>query len=688
MSTNNNKKVLSLIEQLVKMSGIKDDQSTLEIEKESLEQELAQARASLESLKTLISPERYFNANEAIVNNAIESSLMRRNSALELEIKAKQSKIEEIKKSLADLAERKAENRENMSRSMRCIEALSLRINESPNLDEKTLSHYESMVAKTRGGLTVFEGVDSKLDDQIAKLQDEIEQIETEIKNIQTIIDTNNSYLSSTKNSSLESDSQGNALKSRDEKEVKMLEDKIASLEAKRVELLENPILLAAKAKKELQEDNDVTTLISLIRKLVACVAEKEYMEIPYSETFENDMKELLATAEADRNEFASAIDSKSYKSDNTELDMRRKEHLEGRIRFYQESIATIRDIINQIDQEGGLNNNTQVEDVERSIAEMEKTLADYTAIEPSAQLKKSEIIAASNKKEQQIEAAKDLLAAYQSDVIADVSLAAQFETKSISSLELAIANAQAELNAIDIRLNLQKNAPEDFVAKAMDEAKLKELAAKVIAIKYRIKFKESPSQILDEIEDLLGTKLEPVEVEQVVEATPKAPHLDLSALEDTLQEDTLKVDHILDLAPSIEPIEVEEPQVNNVITFEPVEVSQPTFQPVDVNQTSFEPITPIELDTYTPAAPTTIEMNEKTVEPDEVVRGHKVVDITPIEVTEEQKMELNQNPFASNTEEHLFDFNGNLLTTDEPDLIDFDTAVAEVNTLGLGRAA
>ena len=704
MSTNNQKKISSLIDQLVKMSGVKDDISTIDIEREGVEEELSQPRASLDSLKTLISPERYCNANEAIVNNAIESSLMRRNSALEVEIKSKKTRIEEIRKSLSELEVKASENQENLSRSMKCIDALSARINESDSLDSDTLAHYESMISKTKGSLVVFEGEDEKIQEQMAKLRAEIDQIENEIRSLQAIIDTNNSYLFSAKNSTLESDGQGVALKERDEKEVKLLEEKIANLEAKRIELLENPVILAAKAKAALQEETDVTTLIGIVRKLVENVSRKEFMNVPYDEKFEEEMQAKLQSAEEERNSFAAEIEGKVYKSDNTELDLRRKSFLEDRIKFYQESIATIRDIINQIDTKGGLNNSSEVEAIESAIADMQKTLSSYSDIETTTTLRKSEIIAATNKKEQQIEEAKDLVAAYQSDVIADVNLAAQFETQTISNLELAIANARAELNAIESRLNLQKNAPEDFVAKAIDEARLKELAATVIAIKYRNKFKESPSQILEEIEAILGTTLEPISVTELPAEEKEATlsfedlatntGLDTSKsdeLEKTLGEGNLKVDHILDLAKDYQPSTEEikkEPEI--------------TFEPIDISQTNFEPITPIELDSYVPSSNTEASKVDFSTD-EEPTRGHKVIDMTPIEI-EEPKMDNSQakeevpvvkeqstNPFASNDESHLFDFNGDLLKDENPELdniIDFNQAVNEINTLGLGRTA
>ncbi len=724
-------KTISSIDTLVKMSGSREDSSSLNIELERIEKELANTRADIESLRGLMSPERYYDANNAIVNNAIETSLVRRNQSLNFEIADRRSQVESLEAEKAELETRMASNEANIARAQRCIETLSARVNENTSLDETTANNYDSLVAKSKQSLEVFNQEGENLATKIAELTTKIQALEAEIAALNTDIQTNNDYLEANRKSASETN-QDSLLKTHDEKEISRLETRIADLEAQRRTILDNPVLIASQAKKALLEDNDITLALTNIRKLVDIVSSQAYMNIPYSDTFADEMASLLKSAEEERDTFKASIADKDYNANSPELDETRKSYLESRIAFYNDSIAKIREIVSSLDSQNSLNSSTNIAQIDTKIAQMQDTIASYTAT-ADLKLSEAEIKSATARKEAQIADANELLASYQLDAINDAGLASSLERQTISLFEQAIASAKEELETIESRLNIQRVKHEDTAARSIDASKLKELEKHVIDIKNRTRYKQSPSQILEDIEASLGTNIEPT----VAESPDKTYDLDESENR-TISADGLKIDHIIDLARDAEPAapELTDAAPKEDSTFVPVtpiyepvaetpeENDYPTFVPPTIPQ--FEPFS---LDSYEPPKESEPEVPGRRFHEDETprivndetlpTRGSKVVDVIPItlespkeeianedlsteKVQEPATLETTQepansepvvsqpepaNPFQSTSGSNIFDFNGSLLDDTADENLDFFQAADNIG-LGLGKAA
>ncbi len=688
MSAEELNKVVSSIDELVKMSGVKDEPSSLKLELERVDKELAVARDDLKTLTGIISPERYFDANSALVNQMIESELALTRQSLSMAESQNSERIASLKAELAVANEKLIQARQNLRRANECISSLEARLSGAGTIPEETRTNYDRQIARARLAVGTFTYEETTLEDQIDALKNQIVSLEVDNADIKASIRGNETF--TRQRQSKATGSQISALRSRDEREADLTRRRITDLETQKVTLLNNPVLISSEAKKVLLDDNDITLGLSYIRKLVDIVNSQEFMDIPYSDDFAASMQERLSQAEEERDSFKASLSGKSYQIDSTSLDDARRTYLLQRKSFYEKAAADIRDLVASLDGQNGRSSEENMEKIEQRIADIDATIARYQTSK-DLKMSEAELQAAILREQQRLNAASNLLNAYQDDTIQDATMASSLEKQTAALFELAAKNVDEELAAIEARLNAPRIAQEDTVAKSLDEAKLNSLIERVINLKKRMKFRQSPAQILAETEELLGTNL-----------TPSS----LTASSETYTEghriaEGLGVDHILDLLGA-----GDEPQLGDSKDAEAT-VSTPEPEPATIP--TFEPFTPIDLSTYTaPSAsqPVSIEPATYTLESDnvpgdsrlaaeETKRGQKVVDMTSLTApkdvvpeTPSAEPKLSTNPFGS-SEDSSFNFSGDLLGGQEDvgEDLDFLTA-ADSLSLGLGKAA
>lgn len=673
MNTVDKNKVVHYIDLLVKMSGEKETITTLEIERKGIEEELKQAHDSYDALRSIMSPERYYNANEDIVNNAIESSLIRRNNALELEIKSKKELLESKTKELDSLSKELLQNADNITRSNKCISTLSNRLSGNIKLDEKTVEHYNGLIEKSENNLATLTDKENSLNVNIDQLNNEIDRINREIENYEINISKNNEFLKI--NNSKSNNNSNEVLKTRDEKEAKVLEERINDLEIKKLNILNNPVLIAERAKKALLEDDDVTLTMTYIRKLAEVVSKNDFMDINYDESFEDRIKDILEKAETERNNFAKELDGKNYDSEAIDFDVQRKEYLEKRMNFYNDAISTIRTLVGKIDSRNGKENTKCSSIIEKEIKKLNDDIVNYEKMDELPNLRESEIQAAINKKKDQINVAKKNLSYYQLDVISDVDLATTFENSIVSSLELANVNLLAEIQGLESKISLKRKSEENYVEKALDGAKLKELAGKVVSIKNRKKFKESPMQIVDLVENIMGMNLEPTVNEEPVNEEVVAENI-FNPVSNITEPEVEEIDFGALATPVDNKVETSENKEFNPITFE--DNALDFAAPIDLSAT----------DSYNFQIPNFDLENDNNKEVEDK-RGSKVVGVEPV-VEETILADKAINPFNNDTEGHIFDFNGNLLNNDDEleGLVDFNSIELDEPISSFNKAA
>lgn len=539
--------VIAKIETLAKMSNSSNNANTLEMELKEIETEIKSKKKELKELKASMNDEKYFDASSEIVDKNIEISLIK--------------KIKLLNKSFADLKKQISESTDEEEKMFSEMEAIKEELKEIEDF-KITL---ENKINSVKGDyLTVFKLLLKETEEKYTKTKKELEKSEKAYSKLQAKIEVQ-SYSIKEIEESLKNETEkldeikanlnnksayiNNDLKKEDQEIIEKLVEEIVTLEKNRVDILTDPVMIAEDAKDQLLEDN-ITGCLNKVKELKNIVDNIPYMDI---ETFNSNVLDVeLENAIAKRDEYSSMINSKNYESVDTTLINDRINYLNSKKDENSERKEIILKEIERIDTVVVEDLNNRISYCEKEAVELNGKIKEFNNLLEDTELSQSKKISlqvAFAKKQEELNNINKLMQSYKNDRKNSIEDSCNLESVSLVEIQEKNDNIEKELALLN-KLAITSNKFKDIISIENDKKTLKELTETVKLIKKRQGFSVSPSQLVDEIEILLGSNLDSEETnelsEEIVELKTEEIVFpdDLVIPEENL--DTLVIDTIL----------------------------------------------------------------------------------------------------------------------------------------------
>ena len=504
--------VLAKIDTLIQMSDCQSDINTLQIQFSELEKTIAKKENELKLIKNSINEEKYYDESAEIVDKNIEISLNK--------------KIKNLKKSLIDIESQLSdelikENELNLE-----LEQLKKEIKEKEDfleiLEEKIKmisseknNDFENLRVETKEKLEKSKKQYNSKKKCYDKIQGKLEVLSFSKSEFKRKIEDESSKLIDVKANLLNKRNYiNNDLKAEDDQKISDLSKEISTLKKEKLELEDNPLMIAEKAKEYLN-DEDYTGTLKEIEKLKNIILKQPYMDVEGLNASEN-LNIELENAKAKRDEFASMINSKNYESVDTTLIKDRLSYIKEIKENCIKSIDKIKEKIQNID-------NIELDDLckrinycENEAETLKKKIDEFKngindeELSPS---KKVSLQTSLIKKEEELENIQKLMSSYRKDRNSLIVTSFNLEKTEISNLEQRVEQINKEIKKLNKLVN-STNKSKDTIAIENDKNYLKELNENIKAIKKRQSFDKSPNEIYKEIELLLGKNINSIDNE------------------------------------------------------------------------------------------------------------------------------------------------------------------------------
>ena len=496
--------IIAKIDALAKMSESTSNAATLKVELRELDVEIKEKKMDLKELKSSITDDKYFDASGEIVDKNIEISLTKKIRFLNKSLVDVNSKIDDAKNEEEQKYRVVEDNRKIIEESKNFVEVLQTKIS-SENTEEKET--FEKLLKETLEKQKEAEKELKKCEKTYEKIQGKLEVLSLSKTELESKLEEETEKLIDVKANLLNRRGYVNSeLKAEDEEKIANLEGKIKELEDKKANILNDPVMIAEEAKNDLIDD-DKTGALKKIKELRDIILEQPYMDVDGKKS-EETLKIELENAEAKRDEFASMINSKNYESVDTTLLKDRIDYITAKKEELNEEIATIKEQIKKSDLKDleDLNNRINYCEVEiktliEKIAEYELTLASDELV-PS---KRAALTAAFDKKQEEFANVNEILKLYKEDRQNLITKSYELENETIKAIEDEIKKIDDEKKKLQ-KMCASSNKAKDIIAMENDKKTLKELNDVVKAIKKRMSLKNTPNELYDEIEVLIGT--------------------------------------------------------------------------------------------------------------------------------------------------------------------------------------
>ena len=515
------KEILEKIDLLVEMSGSTSSYENLQEEYLNLTQEIDQKKNQLKTLKRNIGSSKYVKANERIIDENIKIGLENRLSS--------QREIEEELLSSIDLESSKEEKIHNkivsfendLSQLNRYIDSLNLKLKTSSK-NEGSYQKYQELLdeafqekSQTEQLLKDMEKMYSEITRSLANLGQQRAQLENSIfldqeklKELEVKLSNPSSYVDK-------------KAQRKDESLVDSYSKELEELEQRKLEILTDPSYIGHEA-QELYLDEDITSSLEKVKELVTIVESKPYMDVPSSQ-----LASLLEDAEQKRDAFASEIENKKYDGSDLAILQTRISYLEEEVVKCEKEKQRIASYVSQIDTKEVVELVAHVAEAKRVRDLLRNDLEDYNRVleenkDVKSPRKKASLQAALKKKQEELVMVEKVLEQFEKDLENKIIESKELEENDEISRRIDSLNEEISLLKKEMALN---SRGKDILAVEKDKETLKNYTDIVSDIEHRKHYKESPSEVYNEIEAIIGGK----EVEKETKEETEYP-IDLDA--------------------------------------------------------------------------------------------------------------------------------------------------------------
>lgn len=502
--------VLAKIDTLIQMSDCQSDINALRIQLSELEKTITKKENELKLIKNSINEDKYYDESAEIVDKNIEISLNK--------------KIKNLKKSLIDIESQLSDELAKENELNLKLEQLKKEIEEKENfldiLDEKIemlsndeKENFENLKIETKEKLEKAKKQYNSKKKCYDKIQGKLEVLSFSKSEFERKIEDESSKLIDVKANLLNKRNYiNNDLKAEDDQKISDLSKEISTLKKEKLELEDNPLMIAEKAREYLN-DEDYTGTLKEIEKLKNIILKQAYMDVEGLNASEN-LNIELENAKAKRDEFASMINSKNYESVDTTLIKDRLSYIKEIKENCIKSIDEIKEKIKNID-------NIELDDLckrinycENEAETLKKKIDEFKNGINDEELSLSRKVSLQTsliKKEEELENIQKLMSSYRKDRNSLIITSFNLEKNEISKLEQRVEQINEEIKKLN-KLISSTNKSKDTIAIENDKNYLKELNENIKAIKKRQSFDKSPNEIYKEIELLLGKNINSID--------------------------------------------------------------------------------------------------------------------------------------------------------------------------------
>lgn len=631
--------LLVKIDTLIEMSKSTSNYDTLKAEKTEIEEAIENKRKEIEDLKASMQDEKYMKASDRIVDENIKVSLELKIKKLETDYR----KLDrELKKKIKEESDQHKTVKDNQDKVVRLTKLIGTLHDKMASITDKgVMEHYETSLVKDEQKLEQAKQNVSESEEEYRRISRELttltermdilkEEIEGEKDKLESTIEnlsTNETYIDKER-------------KAEDERRLVELEQKLEEHETRKKEIEQDPVMIGNIA-KELYLKDSFSECFQKLKILVEYIKTLPYMDITSSNEVEKVLKAAESKAVAERDEFASIVESKKYNGSDTKIVEERQKYLNAKKKELQSDLDITKNRLKKMDTAKFQELNSLL-NIATSVQEsLKKDLEEYRRVieqerENSTPKKVTTLLAALQKKEEELMIVQEIIVSYENEIEELMMESKELETEKVSFLEKKIAKTEEDIREISKKVVVSSKA-NDILALESDKAKLKELNDAIKAITERRKFKKTPSEVLDEIEMALGSFLE----EEIVQEEKEEPII----------EDNFRIVEEIEL-PEEEIQEEKEPEIIEE-TFEIPEIPEIEEKTEEEEIAEVEPVLPV----LEPLPIVEIDEPEELKEEEDFPQNErfKVIEIENLE--ENMELPKEQIPAEDFKDEDFIDF-------------------------------
>lgn len=500
-------KVFWNLDVLVKMCRSKSDGPSLRIEEVEIVEKIKAYKQEIEEI-TIQTEEESYDTSAEMADRNIEIITKKQLQTLKSDLKEKNKQLNTLKEEEKTLYKNNTLLKETKTSQEKYIISMQERVSEATNYE--IIDRYNSLIAETTEKVAKLSDELEEQAEQYSKVQEQIVQLTNEIGELEEKIDKKKKLLAETQTNLENKDNYiDKTKKEKNNKKIAELESKIVKLSKRLEELRKDPKYLESRIKDIINNKENVENAKGFLIDLINTVIKQPYINVPA----DNSLEEELLKATQARDSFANEIDQKSYNILEADTPEKlRIEFLTERISKWQDELKRIKIQVDQVDKDQEYNYERKNQQLYNMINTMKLDLKEFQKAydetpESSISYKASLKAQLDEKKEDIIEAEK-IATAFRKDESEDIAKATRTMKYECEQISQNISNAEGEIADIKNRLTTKKSGLIDITSKNKDKETLKELAQIVIDIKHRRQFPETPLEIIQRLEELLGLEL------------------------------------------------------------------------------------------------------------------------------------------------------------------------------------
>lgn len=503
--------LLVKIDTLIEMSKSTSNYDTIKAEKSEIEESIELKTKELDDLKATMQDEKYMKASDRIIDENIKVSL-------ELKIQKLESNYRKTERDLKAKINDETVQHEKVNENKHIVERLSnlimtLREKLDSLSDEEIIKSYQNLLhtneqrlEMAKQAVTESESEYQTISRELTSLTDKLDQITKEIesekeklKSTLANLSTNDTYIDKER-------------KNEDEQRRQELEKELEELENRKKEIEKDPVVIGNIA-KELYIEEDYAKCMAKVTELVKYIKTLPFMDIASS----NDIKKILKDAEnaaiAERDDFASAIESKKYNGSDATIVLERQKYLETKRQELEDELLSAKNSLRKMDTTKFQELNTLLsaativqETLKNDLVEYKKVIEEEKEV--STPKKMNTLNAALKKKEEELSTVEEIINEYENEIEELMIESKKLQEEKIYAIEINLEKVENDIKEISKKVVISTKA-NDILALESDKTKLKELNDKIKSIADRKKYEKTPSELLDEIEMTLGSPKE-----------------------------------------------------------------------------------------------------------------------------------------------------------------------------------
>ncbi|MCI8467837.1 MAG: hypothetical protein HFI08_06620 [Bacilli bacterium] len=512
------KDLIFKIDTLIEMSKSTSNIDTLKAELEEINEEIELKKRELEEQKKSMQDEKYVKASDRIIDENIKVSLELKIRKLESSQKELESALKSSLKEEDETHKKLNDLQDKIAKLNRLIETLKEKLASIKN-DSESSEYYKNLISEQEKKKNKTEVEEKMVAEEYRKAVENLSNLTTKVEDGKQKIDSEKAKLKDTEANLASNISYIDTnLKKEDEKHLEELENKLEALEQRKEEIQIDAVMIGSEAKELLIEDDRMGCFLK-IKELVNLLKKNPYMDIASSQELARVLQEEEERAIRERDIFAADLENKRYDGNDTPVILEREKYLEQQKIELEKELIECQNKIRKIDMEKVRILNSLLSSANQISENLRKELAENKQVmeanmENATPRKKAILIAAYNKKEEELSVVQKIIESYETEMQDLMKQSQMIEENEIQAIQTKMTKIAEDLKDIHKKTMISSKT-KDVLAVENDKTRLKELTDRVKEINTIKKFSQTPSEIYDEVEMILGSFITNQEIDE-----------------------------------------------------------------------------------------------------------------------------------------------------------------------------